>query len=123
MAAHNDLGRWGEETAAQFLWRKGYRIVNRDWRYGHRDLDIVAMSPEGVLAIIEVKTRRNNSLVDAEEAVTYSKMRSLTIAANAYIKMYRVDAEVRFDIIAITGTPDTEITVKHIEDAFMPMLR
>jgi len=123
MAAHNDLGRWGEEIAAQYLWRKGYRVVNRDWKCGHRDLDIVAISPEGVLAIVEVKTRRNNSLIDAEEAVTYNKIRSLTVAANAYIKMHRIDAEVRFDIIAVTGTPETETTVKHIEDAFMPMLR
>lgn len=122
MAAHNDLGRWGEELAAQYLCGKGYRILHRDWKLKHRDLDIVAMSPEGVLAVVEVKTRRNDSFYEPEEAVTYSKMKSVTTAANAYIKMNRINADVRFDIIAVTGTPGTEAKINHITDAFMPML-
>lgn len=122
MAAHNDLGRWGEELAAQYLWRKGYRILDRDWKYGHRDLDIVALSPDGVLAIVEVKTRRNDKFFEPEEAVTYGKARSLTMAANAYIKVHCIDAAARFDIIAVTGTPETEPRINHIEDAFTPML-
>lgn len=122
MAAHNDLGRWGEELAAQYLCGKGYRILHRDWKLKHRDLDIVAMSPEGVLAVVEVKTRRNDSFYEPEEAVTYSKMKSVTTAANAYIKMNRINADVRFDIIAVTGTPETGAKINHITDAFMPML-
>lgn len=122
MAAHNDLGRWGEELAAQYLCGRGYRILHRDWRLKHRDLDIVAMSPEGTLAVVEVKTRRNDDFYEPEEAVTYSKMRSVTTAANAYIKRYAIDADVRFDIIAVTGTPETDVKINHIADAFGPML-
>lgn len=123
MAAHNDLGQWGEELATQYLWKKGYRVLDRDWKFGHRDLDIVALSQEGVLVVVEVKTRRNDNFQEPEEAVTYNKVKSLTIAANAYIKMHHIDAEVRFDIIAITGTPQTEPRINHIEDAFTPLLR
>ena len=42
MAAHNELGKWGEDTAARYLSDKGYVIIARDWRIGHRDIDIIA---------------------------------------------------------------------------------
>ena len=44
MAAHNELGKWGEDTAADYLQRNGYTIVERDWKSGHRDLDIITTS-------------------------------------------------------------------------------
>ena len=58
MAAHNDLGKWGEDLAADYLRDKGYVIIDRDWKSGHHDLDIVAKEDE-TLVIVEVKTRRN----------------------------------------------------------------
>ena len=58
MGYHNELGKWGEEVAASYLRQLGYTILHRDWDYRHRDLDIVAMD-NGVLVIIEVKTRKN----------------------------------------------------------------
>ena len=44
MAAHNELGKWGEEMAAEYLQQKGYRIIERDWRSGNRDIDIIAQA-------------------------------------------------------------------------------
>ncbi len=116
MAAHNDLGRWGEEKAAGYLERKGCRILQRNWKYGRRDLDIVA-EDNGTLVIVEVKTRRNNLFTEPEEAVDRQKIRSLQIAANAFVKTYRINAPVRFDIVSITGTGD-DCAIRHIEDAF-----
>ena len=43
MAIHNELGRWGEDYAADFLAAQGYRIVERNWRFGHHDIDIIAI--------------------------------------------------------------------------------
>ena len=102
MAAHNELGKWGEDTAARYLSDKGYVIIDRDWRIGHRDIDIIAMH-QGWLVIIEVKTRANGSIVTPEEAVDYRKIQSVCLAANAYVKTNRIDAPIRFDIIAVTG--------------------
>lgn len=120
MAQHNELGKWGEQVAADYLASKGYNIVFRDWRYRHIDLDIIAVK-DGVLAIVEVKTRSFNRLVEPELAVDRRKIRTITIAANAFVKSNRIDLEIRFDIIAITGSP-ANYTLNHIEDAFLPSL-
>ena len=76
MAAHNELGKWGEELAAVYLREKGYIILDCNWKSGHHDLDIVA-SDHGTLVIVEVKTRRNRLFGAPEEAIDYKKMRSL----------------------------------------------
>ena len=68
MAAHNELGRWGEELAARHLERQGFKILFRDWRCGHRDLDLIAQKEdEDLLVVVEVKTRRNERFGDATE--------------------------------------------------------
>ena len=120
MAMHNDLGSWGEDKAAEYLIKKGYRICNRDWHYGHRDFDIIALK-DNVLAIVEVKTRSNDTFMLPELAVDHRKVRSLMIAANAYVKTYKIDYELRFDIIAVTGVDDNTCVINHIESAFTPL--
>lgn len=117
MAAHNDLGQWGERFAAEYLERKGFKILFRDWRYRHRDLDIVAFDEaEDLLLIVEVKTRRNEEFTDANLAVTPQKIRSIAIATNAFVKAYQVHAQVRFDIITIVGTNPDNAEIRHVED-------
>lgn len=121
MAAHNELGKWGEELAMRFLEQKGYAVLHHDWKCGKRDLDIIAVTPErDTLVVVEVKTRRNNLFTEPEEAVTPQKMRNIGIAANAYMKAQRVGLPLRFDIIAVTGTCDADAEVNHIKDAFIP---
>lgn len=120
MALHNEIGRWGEDLACEFLMREGYRILERDWKSGKRDLDIVAIDDD-VLVIVEVKTRSNERYANADEAVTPQKIRSISIAANSYVKMYGMNREIRFDIITIVGTPE-KYEVRHVEDAFLPFI-
>ena len=115
MAAHNELGRWGEELAAKYLEGQGYEIVERDWKSGHHDLDIVARN-EKVLAIVEVKTRRNRLFGDPEEAIDYKKRLSLQSAINHYVKSHSIKAPVRFDVITIVGTIGSTPEIDHIKD-------
>ncbi len=122
MAEHNDRGRWGEQKAAEYLERCGLRILERDWRDGHRDLDIVAIDADQ-LVIAEVKTRRNDDVMAPELAVDARKMRNLAIAAAKYVKMSGIDFPLRFDIVTVTGTGDGDCKINHIEDAFNPMMR
>ncbi|ERJ99146.1 YraN family protein [Hoylesella pleuritidis] len=123
MAQHNDLGKWGEEQAATFLERKGYTICDRDWRAGHRDLDIIALNEDQtILVIVEVKTRTSAELNEPEEAVNKKKIRNIGNAANLYLKQFNVEYDVRFDIVSVTGTSDSNAKIEHIIDAFNPLL-
>lgn len=115
MAAHNELGRWGEDLAAAFLEEKGYAIVERDWKSGHHDLDIVAKDGS-TLVIVEVKTRRNRLYGNPEEAIDYRKRRSLLSAINHYAKSHRIYSSVRFDIISIVGNIGEKSEIDHIID-------
>lgn len=121
MAQHNQLGKWGEEYAANYLLGKGYDILERDWRIGHRDIDIIARSPEGdTVVFVEVKTRTNDVVTDPRDAVDLRKIRSIGWAANAYVKQRNVIDLLRFDIISIVGSNDTNADILHVEDAFNP---
>ena len=119
MAEHNDLGKWGEDVALAYLLDQGYRLLDRNWHQGHRDLDLI-MQQDDTLVIVEVRTRRNNLFMDPEQTVDTPKMLSLSKAANAYIRLHRISLNIRFDIVAITGTPSSDFTINHIEDAFYP---
>ena len=119
MAEHNDLGKWGEDVALAYLLDQGYRLLDRNWHQGHRDLDRI-IQQDDTLVIVEVRTRRNNLFMDPEQTVDALKMLSLSKAANAYIRLHRISLNIRFDIVAITGTPSSDFTINHIEDAFYP---
>ena len=113
---NNELGTWGEEQAAEFLIHKGYTILERDWKSGHRDIDIIATNGQ-VVVFVEVKARRNRVFGEPEDAVDYMKMHNLRAAINHYVKFKNIRLDIRFDIITVVGTPymgQAEIT--HIED-------
>lgn len=120
MAAHNELGRNGEQIAAEYLSAKGYSIRHRNWRSGHKELDIVAETG-GTLVVVEVKTRKDTDFGTPEEAVTNGKIKRIVSSTDAYLRKYSIDMPVRFDIITIV-TGNGEPLLTHIEDAFYPPL-
>ena len=116
LTPNNELGAWGEEQAANYLIHKGYTIIERDWKSGHRDIDIIATDGE-VVVFVEVKARRNRVFGEPEDAVDYMKMQNLRAAINHYIKYKNVRQEIRFDVITVVGTPyGGEAEITHIED-------
>lgn len=122
MAQHNEIGKWGELIAREYLIKKGYAIVDTNTRVGHYELDIVAIDHNRAV-FIEVKTRSEGEITDPLEAIDNKKMRYLSRAAEAYIRQTGLPYEVRFDVIAIVGTPQmTAVNVKvmHLTDAFRP---
>ena len=119
MAAHNDLGKWGEEMAVRYLKRQEYYIRHRDWCYGHMDIDIVATDEYGShIIFVEVKTRRNTLFSEPEQAVDGKKITHLRAAANSYVKQFHIDADLRFDIVTVVGTSETDMVINHIKNAF-----
>ena len=104
------------QQAANYLIHKGYTIIERDWKSGHRDIDIIATDGE-VVVFVEVKARRNRVFGEPEDAVDYMKMQNLRAAINHYIKYKNVRQEIRFDVITVVGTPyGGEAEITHIED-------
>ena len=123
MAVHNDLGKWGEDYAAEYMMKKGYEVISRDWRLGKRDIDIVARTEDGMTVVfVEVKTLATDIIVSPEDAVDENKIRSVGWAANAYVKEFQIYDDIRFDIISIVGTKPQDASVEHIIDAFNPLL-
>ena len=115
MAAHNELGTWGENVATDYLRSKGYIILERDWKSGHRDIDIIAKDGN-VVVFVEVKTRRNQLFGEPEEAIDYTKLRNLRAAINHYVKSKGIRQEIRLDAISIVGTPQQQPKIDQIID-------
>ena len=111
-------GNTGEEIAADYMISKGYRILERNWRVGHWEVDLIAEN-ERWLVIAEVKTRKNTLFGEPEDFVTLQKQRNLIRAAAAYIRRTQQVKEVRFDIISVVLQAGVQ-GVKHIEDACKP---
>jgi putative endonuclease len=118
MAFHNEIGERGEKLAADFLRKGGYKIVACNWRYRHKEVDIIAYDSE-YLVIVEVKLRSTDYFGDPSEAVTKKKQRFLIEAAEAYLETIEEAPEVRFDIISIIAGND-KYKFDHITDAFNP---
>jgi putative endonuclease len=116
MAEHNDLGKFGEKLAVDFLRLRGYNILETNWTFQKAEIDIIAQK-EDVLAIIEVKTRSSIAFGLPQEFVKTKKIQLLVKAVNAYVNSNNLDLEVRFDIISVYKE-NNEFKLEHIEDAF-----
>lgn len=121
MAQHNDLGQKGEELAFLHLVQKGYKILERNWRYDHAEIDIIARI-KNVLVIVEVKTRSAAIYEEPRETISDRKIRFLVNAAEAYIEEKNIDYETRFDVVAIKWFGENKYELNHIEDAFTPLV-
>jgi len=114
------LGSFGEEEAARFLRRKGYRIVERNFRCRFGEIDIIARK-RNILAFVEVKLRKDSRFAEAREFVTRSKQQRILASAQLYLAAHPEDVQPRFDVVEVYA-PEGEkgkVTVEHLEDAFM----
>ena len=117
MAEHNDFGNIAEELATSFLEKKGYKILLKNFRYQKAEIDIIAEFKNEII-IVEVKARGSDLFMEPQEAVTKTKIKSLVMAADFYMKDRNIDKEVRFDIIAVLRDEKGRLNITHLEDAF-----
>lgn len=111
-----ELGETGEQMAARYLEEQGCVILERHYRKGHKEVDIIALD-HGELAVIEVKTRTNEDYFTAEQAVDHRKRQNIIRVANNYVRRTRRTEPLRFDIIAIVGS-GANAEIRHTKDAF-----
>ncbi|HNP33159.1 MAG TPA: YraN family protein [Flavobacterium sp.] len=116
MAEHNELGKFGEELAVEFLQKNGYDILETNWTFQKAEIDIIAQK-ENTLAVVEVKTRSSVDFGLPQDFVKPKKIQLLIKAVNEYLISNDLDVELRFDIIAIYKE-DKTYKIEHIEDAF-----
>jgi putative endonuclease len=110
------LGSEGEDRAARFLVKHGYRILERNYRTRSGEIDLIAMH-EGEVVFVEVKTRTSDAFGAPELAVTPQKQRKMIKAALGYIKYRKLhQVPCRFDVVAIRA--EDESGVELIRNAF-----
>lgn len=125
MALHNEIGHSGEDAVCAYLEKKGYKILERNWRLGNIEIDIIAENKHD-LVFVEVKTRTTTFAdVNPEEYVDEHKKRFMTIAGNAYVKHMQIDKNLRFDICGLLWNKRTNEAdeIHYFENAFSPRLR
>ena len=112
------FGELGERIASRWLQRKGWRMVGRRFRSGHRDIDLVVECDDTVV-FVEVKARRTNDFGGPVEAVGWRKRRELSRSAQVWIDRFgRPGQSYRFDIIGVL-VDRTGVRVRHVENAFL----
>ena len=118
--AARTLGRWGEELVAEDLRRRGWSVVDTNFRCRMGELDIVAQN-DRYLIFVEVKLRKNERFGAAREAVTASKQRKLRIAAQYYLMSHPTRLQPRFDVAEVyapQGVHTERPSISYLENAF-----
>jgi putative endonuclease len=116
MFISNPTGRQGEELAAKYLKDKGYKIIEKNFRKGYGEIDIIAIK-DGVLVFIEVKTRTTRLFGGALEAIAYRKLKSLIKTAQYYKILHpKLPESLRIDAILIDFEKNDVKNIEHIEN-------
>ena len=115
-----DIARKGEIAAEKLLIGLGLQILERNWYYKHKELDIIAIDGSE-LVIVEVKSRKSPALDNPAMSINRKKRRNLVFAANAYARMNKISSEIRFDVVWVVFH-GSQAQVEHIRDAFVPEL-
>jgi len=112
------LGRNGEDKAAQYLVRKGYTIVDRNYTSRFGEIDIIAKN-KNYIVFVEVKARKNSNSGEAKEFVNYTKQNKIRNTALIWLSLNETELQPRFDVIEIyTEASFLNKKLTHIENAF-----
>jgi len=118
------VGKMGEELAANFLREKGQCIVERNFRYGNCEIDLISIDGKGI-HFVEVKTRRPPMMTLPADSVTPIKQRRLVRAARGWLNTRADEAthsmECSFDIVGISFGQDGGTDIEYIQQAFVPI--
>lgn len=111
-------GDEGEDIAVEFLLKKGFEIIERNYRFEKGEIDIIAKDKNEIV-FIEVKTRKSLEFGLPEFSITNGKIKQLKRIASAYLwekEIYETDC--RFDVVAILMLDSSHPEINHLENAF-----
>ena len=113
---HNErIGKWGEDTAAEYLTQRGYEIVARNIRTPYGEIDIIAKQGD-ITIFVEVKARTSNKMGLPEESITPRKREHMLAAAAHYSAGHEID-NWQIDVIAIEGKLGATPKLTYFENA------
>lgn len=113
-------GDEGEELAVELLKGKGFEIIERNYRYGKGEIDIIAKdTAKGFLVFVEVKSRKNLEFGEPEYAITQKKIKQIKKIAELYLYEKNIkEADCRFDVVAIQFGQSAKPQINYYENAF-----
>ena len=113
---HNQrIGKWGEDTAADYLTERGCEIIARNARTPYGEIDIVARQGD-VTIFVEVKARTSNKMGLPEESITPRKQEHMLACAEHYAAEHAID-HWQIDVISIEGKPGSDPKITYFENA------
>lgn len=110
----SEIGQWGENIVADHLRAEGFMILERNWRSGRYELDIIALRDE-CIHFVEVKTRSASDWSTGEESIVVSKRRALGRAASAYLAQTGSQREFQFDLAVVEFLPGGSHEIRYTE--------
>ena len=114
----SEVGIKGEKLACELIERKGWIILERNWRVGHYEVDIIATEFNSI-HFVEVRTLMYPNLIEPYETIGFKKQRKLLRAASKYMAIKRESREAIFDIVSVVFNGDN-YKIEFIENAFSP---
>jgi len=116
------LGNQGEDLAATFLRRQGFKVLCRQYRSQWGEIDLICRDADAIV-FVEVKTRRSEAAGLPFEAVNFRKQRKLTQTALAWLKQKNwLERRARFDVVSILVSDEkAEPMIEHYRNAFEPV--
>lgn len=121
MASKFQKGKWGETLAANWLTHQGFQIIDRNWFYGHAEIDLIAWYAP-VLVFIEVRLLHKRNAHLPENTVSSLKRKKIASAAAAFTESKHYQGDIRFDIIGVVYDGYQFPEIRHFPDAFFPGL-
>ncbi|GAB3125734.1 YraN family protein [Tsukamurella serpentis] len=115
---NNEMGRAGEDVVSDYLTGRGWTVLDRNWRYSggglRGELDVIARSPDGVIAVVEVKTRSGTAYGTGFDAVTPRKVAQLRALTSRWLAERESSfAQVRIDVAAVFTPPGGPVTLEY----------
>ena len=116
-----DAGRRGEDLALEHLIRRGYRLLQRNFRFRRGEIDLIVQAPEGDWVFVEVKSSRQDAAGDPAGWVTPRKQRQIQRVAQGYCLQHGgPDRPMRFDVVGVDLEARNGTGIRHIPNAFLP---
>ncbi len=118
MTTTTRFGQKGEDLALDYLQKKGYHFITRNFRRTHGEIDLI-MEDGNTLVFVEVKSRTNRRYGEPKEAVTPFKQQHIKYTAKSFLYAHRItDKSIRFDVVEVMKREDGNVLFHHIRNAF-----